>query len=265
MCRFAGVGTVPAVYASSNRLFCPAPPHPALGHGSERVAVEVSLNGADFSWSGVHFTYNQPLEVLSVSPAFFGSECGTIATLTGKHFHDSGALSCSFGASSVVPALWVSSEAIRCQAPPHPPGVAVVTASINGIDFAVSAVAVQYVLSTRLAALEPAGGPTRGGTLVRVVGTNFVQSPELVCSFESAEGGEDAKVVVVPATFVDATEVACVAPALPQGVAVVEVTANGLDLHDLGNALRVRRRPRRGRALAHLWPRLGWHGRGRRR
>jgi len=126
-CRFESSGsTAAARRVSAEQLECAAPP--SSGSGSRRV--EVSVNGQQFSSSGVSFTYRPAAAVSSVWPARGVAEGGTPVTVLGSGFSSDaealGALRCRFNAT-VVPAAYVSEASLVCNATAAVPGCALVS------------------------------------------------------------------------------------------------------------------------------------------
>jgi IPT/TIG domain len=132
-CRFSGAAgdhsgaaaaVVAATFVSSGLVLCAAPARPP---GS--AVVEVTLTGADYSASGLLYTYTAAPVVTALAPALGADTGGTAVTVTGAGFEQiavakqSGEgrqlLACRFG-SVVVPAVrWVSSTEVVCIAPPR--------------------------------------------------------------------------------------------------------------------------------------------------
>ena len=66
VCRFATVA-VPARMLTPRQLECTSPLPAVAGY----VAVEVSMNGQDYSATGVHFEYQQPVAVRALEPVSY--------------------------------------------------------------------------------------------------------------------------------------------------------------------------------------------------
>ena len=71
-CRFAGVA-VPARLLTAGQLECISPLPAVAGY----VAVEVTMNGQDYSSTGVHFEYQQPVALRALEPSRGPIEGGT--------------------------------------------------------------------------------------------------------------------------------------------------------------------------------------------
>ena len=241
-CRF-GDTVVAALYLSAQELECTAPILAARRSpsGETRVPVEVSLNGADFSSSGVFFRYTPDPVLRSLSPVLGpAARGGTLLNLFGEgpgffgsaNATDPGelqgggeALRCRVG-TTLRPARRVSPGVVACETPPHRPGLVSVSLSVNGRDFT-NSLHYLYVPDPSVLRVRPSSGLPEGRTPVLVAGTNFINSTALACRF-----GDTTR----RATFVSPTLLVCQAPARGEGPAAaaegpvaVEVTVNGLD------------------------------------
>jgi hypothetical protein len=129
-------------------------------------------------------------------------------------------LVCVFG-SVHARARWISSSEVSCIAPAGGDKDEVnVSVSLNGIDHVQSTSSFQYMPEVSLVALQPSHGAARGGTTVRIEGSNFVFSSELACRFGISS---------VAARYINAGEVRCVTPPLEVGNVAVSVSNNGID------------------------------------
>ncbi|MDR3454951.1 MAG: IPT/TIG domain-containing protein, partial [Rhodoferax sp.] len=232
-CRFAPVGPntnssrvaliVPGAFVSSTIVQCISPP---LAFGLANV--EVSNNGFDFSTDSVVYTYHNVVLLASLSPPHGPAQGGTAITIVGDLFLDTVTLYCRFD-QLVVPALYVSPQALQCSAPMHPPGSVAVDISLNSVDFTQDyTLSYEYDMDQFVTAVAPAKGPVTGGTLVTVTVAFTEQVPTLLCRFGPT---------IVSATYVSPFLVSCVAPVSPildgglggGGTVAVEVTVNGQD------------------------------------
>lgn len=132
-------------------------------------------------------------------------------------------LRCVFGDIQVM-GYWRSDNKISCVSPARDVGGAVnLTVTNDGLEFAPAG---EYLFIERavVESIHPKSGPTLGGTLVVLQGTNFVSSPEMSCKFSY---------IKVPATFVDQNTLHCITPPFPSGnqdeTIPVSVSMNGVD------------------------------------
>lgn len=224
--------TSPAVQTSGSMAVCSSPALTS-GKGYAHVAgptvvtVTVSLNGVDFTRRGVQYTYYQPVEVLGLFPAMGSTSGGTVVTIVGRRFLPSEALNCRFGAFAASPGEFLSSDAVRCTAPPSPHGPTDVIVSVtnNLADFAESSAIFEYRPQVRPERFYPAISPLSGGTLVTIEGGAFFATPQLACRF----GG-----IVVKADLKSHTSITCQAPeSSVEKEVLLQVTVNGIDWEDI--------------------------------
>jgi hypothetical protein len=263
-CRFDGV-VVPAYYVSPTELFCDTPVFALTGgivgeQPHRDVQVEVSVNGIDFSFTGSTFAVVPSARASSLwptnGPALTGN---TVVTVFGTGFANTLELSCFFG-HMMVPAEWLSSTTLRCQAPPNMPGIAHIRVSNNRHDLsnnggydeastdgayawhnpagsvadeddeAAQPLNFLYVKDASVFKLTPNRGLSTGHQPVFISGSNFVNTTALGCRFGNAH---------VRATFVSRRAIMCLAPSRAANVihstdvnVAVEVSNNGLDFTD---------------------------------
>ena len=222
-CLFKGYPPVPARFLSSESLLCVAPRATRPGP----TAVSVTVNGVQYGGApgsgGLAFRFDGDVTLFSNAPAAGSTEGGTAVRILGTGFAPSKSLACRFG-TTVVPASLESLEAIRCVAPQHPPGRALLSLSLNGQDFAPTDLEFSFSLAARVLAVQPALGSVRGGTKVVINGQGFRNTSALSCRFGLALGRAD---------FVSESEMTCVSPrALVAGSARISVSLNGVDFTD---------------------------------
>lgn len=230
-CQF-GTLVVPAKFVTEQSMLCTTPPNP-----SGTVSVELTSNGADFSFSGAVFTYYAQAKVDSIWPVLgSASEGGTFVTVHGEGFVNSAQLKCKFGNVVDIEATWLQSTAVLCKTPQHPPGLVMVQVANNGVDFSSTAAKYLYVEETSVQGVRPTKVLEPGQVPVLVKGSNFQNTSTLACRFGA---------VSVMASFLTPWLVACMAPshsAQPRlqrkfGLFPVEVSVNGLDYTVSGKAI----------------------------
>ena len=147
LCAFGGL-VVNATLSSTSAAWCRAPPYDEIGAGAAGgggggggVALELSLNGREFSTDGVQYAY-APVPVISAISPMLGPALGatrvkvSAASLSGA----AGALLCRFerdGARHDVAAtLQAAGSSVRCHAPPlHTLLTRLDTTAIYATDF----------------------------------------------------------------------------------------------------------------------------------
>ena len=192
-CRFEASGaTAVARFVGGAQLECAAPPSAGAG---ARV-LEVSMNGQQFSSSGVRFTYQPAAAVSSLSPTRGAAEGGTPVTVLGSGFsagaEAAGALLCRWNAS-VTPAAYVSESALVCNstARARAAGYVALELSTNGREYTSDGVHFELVELVVLA-LAPWAGPETGGTVLTIGGAHLASAGALGCGCgELGFWGED--------------------------------------------------------------------------
>ncbi|MED6307675.1 MAG: IPT/TIG domain-containing protein, partial [Planctomycetota bacterium] len=221
-CRFEGSGaTVAARHVGARQIECAAPP--SSGAGSR--AVEVTMNGQQFSSSGVAYTYRPAAAVSSRWPSSGAVEGGTPVTVSGSGFSAAaeaeGALQCRFN-GTVVRAAYVSETSIVCNSTQMAAGAVAVEVSTNGRDFTSDDVLYEAV-RVLVAEVAPWSGPDAGGTVLTVSGASLSSAARLTCLFGSN--------VSVQATVHSVDSARCVSPAgLPLGWTSVGLSSFGTPL-----------------------------------
>ncbi|KAK7253720.1 hypothetical protein SO694_00002343 [Aureococcus anophagefferens] len=248
-----------ARWVNSTELECEAP----AGAAGD-VAVEVSVNGADFTDDGATFSYLATAVVSGVSPASGPSRRGTEVTVTGSDLAFSTTLACrfafvdvaaSFVSSSelrndetylVMAAAFVDASTIRCVAPTWAGRETVVLAlSSNGVDFT-DVGAFAFEAPATLDGIAPTMGSIAGGTAVELRGSNFPRRRRASSATRSPRRRSSRR---APRR--------CAAPPHAEGVVRVAVSGNGVDAVSDGVLYRYAARAPRARARAASGPRGG--------
>ena len=151
------------------------------------VLVELSTNNYDFSTSNSMFTFQSRSRVTRVFPLDGSVLGGTVVAISGVNFamSSSSSLSCKFG-SQVVAATYVSESEIWCTAPEiivksNDDYSVAISVGDNKRDFVQSGFKFNYMLPGTISAISPTNGRSEGGTLLKVFGTNFVQTQHMSC------------------------------------------------------------------------------------
>lgn len=215
-CMVGKASVVAASFISDTEMECYTP---VLAEPGPKE-VEITVNGVDFTLDGHVFTYVGIPAVFSVTPDSGSAGGGTVILVRGINFVDSDELACHFGNSSVS-GRWISSTAIQCVSP-----ISMVNDVISlrlsfvygqtetgGVDFL-------YFSQPTISEISPYYGTFQGGTSVVIVGTSFWFSGGLRVRFGRTD---------VPATFLSASELRCIAPPSLPGSSEVFVSFNGVD------------------------------------
>ena len=206
VCRFEESSkTVVARYVDAGRLECATP----MQSGTGPRRVEVSLNGQQFSSSGVEYTYVPSAAVSSVWPLSGLAEGGTPVTVSGSGFsslsESLGYLRCRFNTTTVV-GMYVSESLVVCNSSASSSsGYVSVEVTTNGVDY--TSDGVELELSDLLVGeVSPWSGPELGGTVVTLSGSGFASSDALRCRFGDAS--------LVSASVHSVSEARCVSPSV---------------------------------------------------
>ena len=216
-CKFGDV-EAPARWVSATEMRCLTPPKAV--ESSKEVPVSISLNGVDFFVSPVAYRYSPGIVLAALAPLRGPASGGTILSITGSNFVFSSSLACRFGLFG-VPAWYVSSSEVRCVTSKLDQGVVAVTVSNNGVDFAESSLEYRADTGITIFSAWPSQGSVRGGGVVRLEGSGFVNSTELQCLFGTVAATET--------VFESASVLRCAAPAHREGLVSVGISSNGAD------------------------------------
>ncbi|GMH75266.1 hypothetical protein TL16_g06702 [Triparma laevis f. inornata] len=234
-----GAAASEATVVSDTELTCISPSLPSSISTTTTVHADLSINslktGVKISQQSTTFAYRPELTVLSLHPATGNLAGGTDVTVKispSSTFVNSDLLACAFG-SETVPATFLSSTVVKCTTLVDANRIASsakVSVSNNGVDFDGN-VDFNFSVMPTVAYVAPATGPSTGGTVVTVTGSNF--DPDATdlpfCEFSFTSGGSS---TLVRATQVlSSTTLTCAAPARFEdfSAASVRVTLNGVE------------------------------------
>ena len=185
-CRFGNFGETSGIIDSRrNAITCPTP------SVKEATSVPVYLRlGASASWydTGRRFVFDREIILNSVSPRTLDEDGGEVVYIHGEGFSSSAPFYCRFGKMQVK-ARRVSSETISCKSPPlsdvevhgHDPFVLSVTSNL--IDYIQVPELINFKPIAYIESVEPHGGPTSGGSLVKILGKGFQLDSSTLCWF----------------------------------------------------------------------------------
>ena len=246
-CKFGNV-TTPFTYKLPTLIKCISPPNPSGGF----VTVDVSMNDADYSSSGVHFKYNSRANISHILPLSGPIKGGTSVTLYGSHFSSTSALSCLFD-DIVVEAVFLSKNTMLCTSPKVPASKKKVVLAVtdNGVDLS-NGIDFIYYNEPSLINVKPSFGSVDGGTTVQVSVTNIGKAEKIVCKFgeSSVSGSYNSNTSII----------ACVSPPAKSGLAAdVTFSLNGgFDFGTESKAFHYLKTP----TISHITPKVGPLGGG---
>ena len=206
-----GVGTNLTV-VSPTQITVDSPVQPA---GLHNVYVQTP-GGTSAAHQADWFTYVAPPTVTKVSPNTGSTSGGTVVTITGTNF--TGATTVLFGTGAGTNLKVVSATQITVDSPVQPAGLHnVYVKTPGGTSAAHEADWFTYVAPPTVTKVSPASGPTAGGTLVTISGTNFTGATAVLFG---TGAGTNLKVV-------SATQITVDSPAQPAGLHNVYVKTPG--------------------------------------
>lgn len=251
-CRF-GSDYARATVLAEDTIECIAPASQFTGS----VPVEVSLNdGIDFTKNGVLYSYMLPPRIRQVQPASGPEDGSTQITIHGLNFYSSLLTRCCFGDNSHCSQGWmIDITKISCSVPPvsmvggniesKRGAIRVpILLSLNGQDFLPLKTPFEYYLQPTVVAVSPTTANADGGTLVTIVGRNFMYSPFLQCAF----GTE-----LSPAGLVNRSAIQCFVPRQSPNTVNVSVSLNGQSFIDGPSKLTIIQFP----VVNEIWPKSG--------
>jgi hypothetical protein len=207
-CRF-GTATTTPVFSNSTLIHCPSPIFiPVIANFS------VSNNDQQYA-NGLPFEYYLPPQVYFLAPHngpshqhTMPANQQTVILLHGANYRQpdnssTGLLRCRFG-STIVSALFMSVRLLKCLLPLHAPATVALDVSMNGQQYSSNQIPFYFYGPRRLDSMSPIhGNSAPAGTRVYVTGTNFVDGPDIGCTF----GG-----LAAPGFFVSKTQIYCPTP-----------------------------------------------------
>jgi len=190
---------------SQTEIVCVAPLHAA-------GAVFVSVANLEAPAANTTYTYSLAPAVGAVAPASGPMLGHTPITITGNNFLP-GAL-VFFGSASAEDVSVVSASQIACKSPSASQASTVDVKVVNpDQQQATKASAFTYLPPPAIASLSPASGPTAGGTVVTLFGSNFLNG-----------GAVKVDNTTVGTTLVDATSLIFTSPTHAVGPVDITVT-----------------------------------------
>ena len=190
-------------------------------HSAGLADVVVTIGGQSSATNaGDQFTYLAPAPtVTAIDPTSGPTAGGTAITITGTSF-DTGPATVTVGGTGATGVSVVSATQITATTPAHAAGLADVVVTIGGQSSAANAGDQFTYLAPpppTVTGVNPASGPTQGGTAITITGTNFDVTATVAIGGNAATG----------VSFVSATQINATTPAHPAGIADVVVTVSG--------------------------------------
>eukprot|EP00961_Rhodomonas_salina_P104675 1409139-Rhodomonas_salina.1 len=169
--------------------------------------MEVSVNGIDYSRSGVEVHWVAGMLILPRGPQLLFTHGGTVSVELQHGAASTANLLCKVGESlfaATVSSNSLDSLMVECVVPPLPAGeVELRVVDATDRDFTSNSVAFTVLDAPSLHSLLPSRGASSGGSLVTVVGSGFVMG--LDCSWWSTD--------LVSSDYISSSLLACQVPA----------------------------------------------------
>lgn len=180
-CRFGTSTVAPAIFSSTSEVSCVVPASVDLSSNS----LEVTVDGEFFTVAEVHPEFER-FTSLVVTPSSGPEIGGTTVEIRGRRFAATDEVTCVFG-ETAQPAVWLSEQAIQCEAPMLEEQAARVTVSV--IVEGNSSPETSYFQYTwpSISAISPGIGEDSGGTVVDVTGKGFDVDTQWYCCFGRAQ------------------------------------------------------------------------------
>ena len=219
-CAF-GSSRVAASFNTSTLVLCTSPAH-VVGN----VRLEISPNNQDYTVNSTLYVFQSIVQITKLTPPNGPVTGGTVVTVAGNNFVNATTLQCIFGSNLATVVTFNSVSEIQCAAPAAAAGTASVDITLNGQDYTALYVPYRYDAVIGITQVKPSTGPQSGGTLVTLIGTNFLNSPLTLCRFGTVPRNT---------TWLGATAVTCFAPAAQStGNVSIEATNNAQDYTNFG-------------------------------
>jgi len=189
--------------------------------------VDVVVDGMPLAAA---FTYRAPATVTRIVPAIGPATGGSAVTIEGSGFHAGAAV--SIGGTAATDVQVVSPTTIKARTAAHAAGQADVQVDHGGLAGVPLAGAFTFRAAPTVTAVTPAHGPTLGGRVVTITGTDFVDGARVM-----VDGVEATSVVHIDAQHISARVPPHIAGQVGIGVAnpgeaAGPVLANAFDYRD---------------------------------
>ena len=222
-CRFGNLSLTNGKVISSTEMECVSPP----SWEAREVPVEISLNNREWTNDGVLFYYYHPPFIYFIHPKIGPVQGGTVVTITGSNFEDTGYVMCKFG-DKYSKGKYISQNELKCISPPvEKPATVNLYVAIRPDEFSSGVnTKYRYYDTPVIQYIEPMCGPERGYTQITVYGINFPvgYSDDVKCIFD--------RKIYMNATVMDENTIKCDSPSVLNydGVNENEITEYSLEL-----------------------------------
>ena len=192
------------IYISDNILKCSTVSH----LDGESYGLRVKYGGLYISSSELEVIYRAEFFVYSINPESIVKSGGTKVTLACSRVLPENNY-CKFGDEAVVPAVRVSEKELYCVSPllHTQENTCFVEILTPDSSFSNSRISIQLLEHFELKTIAPNLGPTTGGTLLNIFGSNFNSLVLYYCKFLFSSGD-----LLTTTTFLDSQNIRCLTP-----------------------------------------------------
>jgi hypothetical protein len=227
-CTFGNVSLSLAKVISSTDMECVSPP----SYVERQLEVEITLNNREWTDDGRLFYYYHPPFIYFIYPKIGPVSGGTVVTIVGSNFENTGYVMCRFG-DKYSKGEYISVNELKCVSPQvEKPGIVGLSVAIREDEFSSGInTKYKYYALANLDSISPMCGPERGFTQLTLYGKNFpVDDTEVKCVFN--------RTVFTNATVMSDQELKCDSPSVLNYDGVnennvteydIEITMNGVD------------------------------------
>lgn len=196
-------------YVTNEYMICYSPPSDIV---QKELPFSVSLNNQQNTKQNIDFVYFEFPQVFRLEPNKGPDTGGTVVHIRGQNFDPTYILSmsnhndtfCKFGNLSLTNSEVISSTEMVCVSPPsYEEREVPVEITLNNREWTSDDVLFYYYHPPFIYSIEPRIGPVSGGTVVRIIGSNFENTGFVMCKFGS---------IYVKGEYMDQNELRCIAP-----------------------------------------------------
>lgn len=207
-CAFGSI-EVKGYYVSPEYMICYSPFSDVV---QKELPFSISLNNQQNTRQNVEYVYYDFPQVARLEPNKGPDTGGTTVHIRGQYFNPSLGLSfnnynmtlCRFGKLLTTVAKVISSTEIVCTSPPSYVDREVpVEITLNNQEWTDDGILFHYYHPPMIYSIEPRIGPVSGGTEVKVIGSNFVNTGFVICKFGT---------IIVKGKYVNSNELICSSP-----------------------------------------------------
>ena len=227
---FGTTGTVYFTTQSGSTTTCPTAGN---GYGQQQIVcslpagvgtnLSVTVLSGGFSSNSLNFSYNPP-SVISIQPSHAATDGGAIVTITGSSFGQSGTVTLAGSACvQAGPGTSYADSLIQCQlAAGQGTGY---NATVTAAGQSVTVVNAFSYDAPTISSLVPLYGPSIGGTVLTVIGTNFGSTA--VVTFNGTLNAATAQVCTQVGLGQSNEQITCTVPRNQGPLIPVYVTVSG--------------------------------------